>query len=223
MRWPFKRSNAGLADKVPDGGLRRFLETPKPPRDTAVTEIPLLGIDFETTGLMPGTDRVISVGMVDVNGLRIPLGSCENFLVNPGEGVGQSAIIHQLTDDEVLANGVTTEEALDQIFHRLAGRVLLAHHAAIEVGFLTAAVKRIYDISITIRAVDTLGLGLRALGMDEDHPRDALRLWKLRVRAGLPTYKGHDAVVDALACAELYLALAQELKLKDLGAAIRMS
>ena len=125
--------------------------------------------------------------------------------------------------DYLLANGVTTEEALDQIFHRLAGRVLLAHHAAIEVGFLTAAVKRIYDISITIRAVDTLGLGLRALGMDEDHPRDALRLWKLRVRAGLPTYKGHDAVVDALACAELYLALAQELKLKDLGAAIRMS
>lgn len=223
MRWPFKRGNAGLAEQVPDGGLRRYLSTPPPSRDSPVDRIPLLAIDFETTGLVPGTDRVISVGMVDVDGLRIPLGSCANFLVNPGEGVGQSAIIHQLTDDEVLAHGVSTEAALDAIFDRLAGRALLAHHAAIEVGFLSAAVKRIYDISINIRAVDTLGLGLRALGMDEDHPRDALRLWKLRLRAGLPSYKGHDAVVDALACAELYLALAQELGLKDLGAAIRMS
>ncbi|MDO5677688.1 MAG: exonuclease domain-containing protein [Propionibacteriaceae bacterium] len=223
MRWPFKRSNAGLADRVPDGGLRKFLTTTAPPRDTPVSRIPLVGIDFETTGLVPGTDKVISVGMVDVDGLRIPLGSAANFLVNPGGEVGQSAVIHQLTDDEVLAHGVTTEEALDQIFDRLAGRILLAHHAAIEVGFLAAAVKRIYDVSITIPAVDTLGLGLRALGMDEDHPRDALRLWKLRVRAGLPSYKGHDAVVDALACAELYLALAQELRIKDLGTALRMS
>ena len=223
MRWPFSRGNAGLADKVPDGGLRRYLLAEPPSKATPIAEAPLLAVDFETTGLVPGTDRVISVGMVDVQGLRIPLGSATNFLVNPGRGVGQSAIIHQLTDDEVLAHGVTTEEALDRTFDRLAGRVLLAHHAAIEVGFLTAAVKRVYGIRITIRAVDTLGLGLRALGMDEDHPRDALRLWKLRVRAGLPSYKGHDAVVDALACAELYLALAQELHLKDLDAALRLS
>lgn len=223
MRWPFKRGNSGLADKVPDGGLRRYLLTASPPRDTPITQVPLLAIDFETTGLTPGTDEVISVGMVDVDGLRIPLGSATNFLVNPGGEVGQSAVIHQLTDDEVLAHGLTTEQALDRIFDRLAGRILLAHHAAIEVGFLAAAVRRIYGVTINIKAVDTLGLGLRALGMDEDHPRDALRLWKLRVRAGLPSYKGHDAVVDALACAELYLALAQELRIKDLAAAIRMS
>ncbi|MCG6567209.1 exonuclease domain-containing protein [Tessaracoccus sp. ZS01] len=223
MRWSLRRGNAGLADKVPDGGLRRYLQTEPPPRDTPIGQVPLLAVDFETTGLIPGMDKVISVGMVDVDGLRIPMGSATNYLVNPGEGVGQSAIIHQLTDDEVLAHGVTTEEALDRLFHRLAGRVLLAHHATIEVGFIAAAVKRVYDVGITLRAVDTLGLGLRALGMDEDHPRDALRLWKLRRRAGLPSYKGHDAVVDALACAELYLALAQELQLRDLGAALRLS
>lgn len=223
MRWPFRRSNSALADKVPDGGLRRYLTTEPPSRATPIAQAPLLAIDFETTGLTPGTDHVISVGMVDVTGLSIPLGTATNFLVNPGVGVGQSAIIHQLTDDELLADGATSEEALDQVFDRLTGRVLLAHHAAIEVGFLSAAVKRIYGVSIEIPAVDTMGLGHRAMGFDEDHPRDALRLWKLRVRSGLPTYKGHDAVVDALACAELYLALAQELGLKDLGAALRLS
>ena len=223
MKWPFLRSNASQVDRVPDGGLRRFLATEPPNKSLPVTEAPLLAIDFETTGLVPGTDHVISVGMVDVKGLTIPLGTATNFLVNPGVGVGQSAIIHQLTDDELLADGATSEEALDRVFDRLAGKVLLAHHAAIEVGFLSAAVKRIYGLSIEIPAVDTMGLGHRALGFDEDHPRDALRLWKLRVRAGLPSYKGHDAVVDALACAELYLALAQELRIKDLGTALRYS
>lgn len=223
MKWPFRRTNANQAGSVPDGGLRRYLSSEQPSRSLPVTEIPLLAVDFETTGLSPGTDHVISVGMVDVDGLRIPLGSATNFLVNPGVGVGQSAIIHQLTDDELLADGATSEEALDRVFDRLTGRVLLAHHAAIEVGFLTAAVRRLYGLTIDIPAVDTMGLGHRALGFDEDHPRDALRLWKLRVRAGLPSYKGHDAVVDALACAELYLALAQELRVKDLGTALRWS
>lgn len=222
MIWPFKLSNTAVGVTLPDGGLRRYLTTPQPVRGTPVTDIPLLAIDFETTGLVPGTDHVLSVGMVDVTGLRIPLGSAENFLINPGQEVGQSAVIHEITDDE-LQHGCTSEEALDRIFNRLAGKVLLAHHAVVEVGFLAAAVKRIYGVSVTIPAVDTLTLGHRALGFDEDHPRDAMRLWKLRSRAGLPSYKGHDAVVDALACAELYLALAQELGIKDLGTALRWS
>jgi len=219
MRWPFRKSNAALAARIPDGGLRRFLAAPEPRRDTALTDLALLALDLETTGLDPATDHVISVGMVDVDGLRIPLGTMEHFLVDPGEGVGQSAIIHMLTDDELLAHGITVEQALDRVFSRLTGRVLLAHHDAIEVGFLTTAVKRLYGITIDIPSIDTLELGHRALGKDRDHPPDALRLWRLRARAGLPSYRGHDAVVDALGCAELYLALVQELGVRDLRSA----
>lgn len=219
MRWPFRKSNASLAGRVPDGGLRRFLSTAAPRRDTSLAELPLLAVDLETTGLDPSKEHVISVGMIDVDGLRIPLGTAEHFLVDPGKGVGQSAIIHMLTDDELLAQGIPTEEALDRVFSRLAGRVLLAHHDAIEVGFLTTAVRRLYDVTIDIPSVDTLQLGHRALGTDRDPAPDALRLWRLRARAGLPSYRGHDALVDALGCAELYLALAQELGLRTLSQA----
>lgn len=223
MRWPFRKSNAALADRVPDGGLRRYLATPAPSRDTPVGRVPMLALDFETTGLDAEREHIISAGMVDVEGLAIPLGTATNLLVNPGKGVGQSAIIHQLTDDELLAQGVPLERALDVVFDRLTGRVLLAHHAAVEVGFLSVAVGRLYGVRIDIPAVDTLRLGHRALGEDEDHPPDALRLWRLRRRSALPTYRGHDAVVDALACAELYLALAQELGIKTLAQALRWS
>ncbi|QXT62168.1 3'-5' exonuclease [Tessaracoccus palaemonis] len=213
MAW-FRRGNAVLAPRVPYGPLRRFLLSTPPGRDTPLEELRLLAIDLETTGLSPASDHILSVGMVDVDGLCIPLGTATNVLVNPGTGVGQSAVIHGLTDDELLADGIPPAAALDLVFERLVGRVLLAHHAGVEVGFLTAAVRSLHGITIGIPAVDTMVLGHRALGIGEDHPADALRLWRLRRRSGLPTYKGHDAVVDALACAELYLALAQELGLR---------
>ena len=39
----------------------------------------------------------------------------------------------------------------------------------------------------------------------------ALRLWTARERRGLPVYRAHEALTDALACAELYLAQRAEL------------
>ena len=174
MRWPFRRTNAGAADKVPDGALRRYLSAEPVPRSTPISELALLAVDFETTGLTPAADHILSVGMIDVTGLSIPLGTATNFYVNPGHEVGQSAVIHQITDDE-LADAIPSAEALDRVFERLTGRVLLAHHAAIEVGFLAAAVRLLYGVSIELPAVDTMALGHRALGFDEDHPRDALQ------------------------------------------------
>lgn len=221
MSWFTRRANAALAARVPAGGLRRFLSVDPPRRRTAIRQAPLLALDVETTGLDPRRDHLLSAGLVEVHGLQIPLGSAREFLVDQGVEVGQSAVIHQLTDDAISAEGVGLTEALDQIFDALAGRVLLAHHAAIEQDFLRAAVRSVYGIEVTIPAVDTMQLGLRALGEEVRLPGDAARLWRLRARAGLPTYRGHDALTDALACAELYLALAQELGLSTLGDAMR--
>jgi len=220
MRWLRRRGNAALAASVPDGGLRRFLETPPPPRGTRVRELGLLAVDLETTGLEPATDHILSIGAIGVDGLTVRFASAFGCLVNAGVDVGQSAVIHQLTDDEVAA-GIDLPDALDRLFDALAGRVLLAHHTAIEVGFLSAAVRGLHGIDIAIPSVDTMRLAMRAMGEEEPRRPDALRLWRLRARAGLPGYRGHDALTDALACAELYLALAQELGATTLGSLLR--
>lgn len=221
MSWFGRRSEAALASGLPAGGLRRFLTTPRPHRNTPLREAPLLALDLETTGLDPRRDHLISVGFIEVHGLQIPLGTGQGFLVDQGVAVGQSAVFHQVTDDALQSVGVDLAEAVDRVFDALAGRVLLAHHATIEEGFLGAAVRVLHGINIEIPTVDTMTLGLRALGDTEQLPRDAARLWRLRARAGLPGYRGHDALTDALACAELYLALAQELGLSTLREAMR--
>lgn len=220
------------AGRLPDGPLRRYLETPPPDPDTALADLPLLAVDMETTGLDPRRDRVLSVGFVPVDGDRIVLGGAGSMLLRPDgdadDGVGQSATLHGLTDDAVAA-GVTVGQALDAVFDALAGRVLLAHFATIETDFLGALCHAHHGVRPPLVAVDTMELQLRVLrtgvdmGFTTQPEPGQVRLWASRDRYGLPRYRAHDALVDALACAELYLAQAAELAergagtLRDLG------
>jgi len=198
-----------------DTPLVRFLDVPAPRRSTRLADVPFLAIDLETTGLDPRTDRILSVGFVPVDGDVIRLGGARQLIVRADGEVGQSATVHGLTDD-VLAAGLDLEDVLTQVLDALAGRVLLAHYAVIEEEFLSAACRRVFSAPLPVRVVDTLDLQRRLAAGPYDHPRaGTLRLGQARRYHGLPTYRAHAALTDALACAELYLA--QRVALSDRG------
>lgn len=221
--WPGgARGRRRAAAKVPEGGLRRYLEAPVPDKSTPVGELGLLAVDVETTGLDPRRDSVLAVGFVPVDGARIVLGGSGSMVIrsdvmDDDGGVGQSAVVHGLTDD-LVAEGTPVDEALDLLFTALTGRVLLAHYSRIEIDFLRALCRRTYGVRPPLVAVDTLGLQQRVTstridkGFPGDHSLEDLRLWGARERYGLPRYRAHDALVDAVACAELYLAQVAELE-----------
>lgn len=211
------------ARRLPDGPVRRYLEVPVPAGATPLGELRLLAVDVETTGLDPRRDRVLSVGFVPVDGDRIVLGGAGSVLVRSGgegddddDGVGQSATVHGITDDDV-AGGASVEHALGMVFEALVGRVLLAHHSRIEIDFLGALCRRTYGVRPPLLAVDTLGLQRRVagarldMGFTAEPAGEDLRLWGARERFGLPRSRAHDALGDAVACAELYLAQVAEL------------
>lgn len=222
------------ARKAPDGPLRRYLETPPPDPTTPLEDLSLLAVDVETTGLDPRHDRVLAVGFVPVDGERIVLGGAGSVLLRPDrgpgddDGVGQSATVHGLTDDAI-ATGADVEDVLDRVFTALTGRVLVAHYCPIEVDFLGALCRRTFGIRPPVESVDTLELHRRVLGggvdmgFTADPSPERLRLWGARERYGLPRYRAHDPLVDALACAELYLALVAHLRLGELRTALRLS
>jgi DNA polymerase-3 subunit epsilon len=93
----------------------------------------------------------------------------------------------------------------------LSGRVLLAHYAQFDTAFLDAAYRCVGERPILPPDVCTMELQRRLLTRHGEVPPDALRLWGARERHGLPPTKAHDALGDALACAELYLAQVAEL------------
>ncbi len=193
------------------GPLRDYLDVPPPDPATPADELRLLAVDLETTGLDPRCDQVLSVGWVPVDGRSIDLSGARRFVVRAGVEVGQSATVHRLTDDEVAA-GMPLDEVLPRLLAALRGRVLLAHFTDIEEQFLSRACRERYGAPLPVARVDTLELQRRLIvGRGAAPMRIGLRLWTARERFGLPSYPAHDALQDALACAELYLGQVAEL------------
>lgn len=98
----------------PYGGWRTFCMACKPvppPRGNhrGWHQGPLATLDFETTGVDPATDRVLSYALVDDHGVDFV------GMVNPGVAIpSASAAVHGITDRDVAA-APTSEIAIAQI------------------------------------------------------------------------------------------------------------
>ncbi|MFY8134799.1 MAG: exonuclease domain-containing protein [Aquimonas sp.] len=201
--------------------LARHYALPLPSLSTRWRDAGLLAVDFETSGLDSAGDRILSIGWVRIEGARIRMDSARHLLVGSTETVGQSATVHGLTDSDI-ADGLPLGEALQLLLTELEGRVLVSHGAPIELNFLAAACRRCFGLPPTLRYIDTLALE-RRIRRHEVDPSGHLRLHACRERYGLPTYRAHNAAIDALACAELLLAQVgrigdvESLRLRDLA------
>ena len=202
-----ERSRRRQLRRAPPGPLREFLAVPFPPRASDCRRVGFLAVDLETTGLDPAKHEIVSVGWVALTGERIDLSTAGHRLVRPTLAVPEaSAVLHAITDD-LAARGAPPRVVLAELLGLLAGKVLVAHNASFELEFLRAACARAFGGRFLSPAVDTLALGVRALQRRNAAfaPRE-LRLHALRRRHNLPRYRAHDALSDALAVAELFLA-----------------
>lgn len=213
------RSGRSPRSKFATGALKEFYEVPAPHPSTSFDQLPLLAVDVETTGLKPEQHQIVSIGWVPVTGRVIELGGAGYTVIRGTEGftVGSSAVIHHLTDDE-LAVGIGLEEALVQLLDALKGRALLAHFAPMEKNFLSAACQEYFGAPLQLPVVDTFAIERRHMEKMSTYPRgEDLRLARVRARYGLPQYSNHQALTDALACAELFLAQTHTSNASTLG------
>ncbi|WP_257181321.1 3'-5' exonuclease [Corynebacterium cystitidis] len=169
-----------------------------------------LAIDVETTGLKPGRDQLVSVGWVPITNRVIELGQA-GYMVVEGAVVGKSATVHGVTDDDVARDGRPAGEVLAAVREALEGRRLLAHFAQMETGFLSQLHKQVRGSAWKFHddeVVDTFAMERRHMERMATYPRgEDLRLARVRARYGLPVYRNHNALTDAIACAEVYLAI----------------
>jgi DNA polymerase-3 subunit epsilon len=206
-----------LLGRTPPGPLHDYLATPFPDRSEDFRAVEFVALDLETTGLDPRRDEILSVGLVSLRGQRIALATACHWLVTPTRAVPESsAVIHQITDDHAAEHGRPLAEVMPLVLERLAGRVLLGHHVRIEREFLDAACRQLYGSRFLVLQADTEALIGRWLKHRNQPVADrGLRLHAQRERFGLPRYKAHNALVDALATAELFCAFAANRNLGD--------
>jgi DNA polymerase-3 subunit epsilon len=156
-------------------------------------------VDVETTGLEPWKDRVIEIAVVITDGLGVLIDEwCT--LVNPGTGDAGPTRIH-LIESSWLPAAPTFSDIAGDIAVRLSGRVLVCHKSDFDADFLEAEFERaghpIEDLKIP--TLDTLTLA-NTVGL----PR---ALQKACQQLGY-YYDSHNAMDDAIACAELFHRLA---------------
>jgi DNA polymerase-3 subunit epsilon len=201
------RRRRKAADAAPEGPLRDYLSAPRQDPRTPLADVRLLALDFETTSLDAASGFPLSAGWVPVDGMAVRLGGAGSVgFLPPAVGVGDSAVFHGITDDAA-SEGLEESRAVAQILTALRGRILLAHHASIEASFLAAACRRVWGVAVEFDSVDTLEIEHRLVTRGGSEPTPgSLRLGAARERYGLPAYDAHEALTDALACAELYLA-----------------
>jgi DNA polymerase-3 subunit epsilon len=208
-----------LLKKVPKGALYDFLSVPFPSEATCLADLPILSVDFETTGLNAITDKLLSVGFVSIDKRQIKLGSCYHQIINTKCSLDAgNVIIHQITDQQK-SQGQPLRTVVEALLSALAGKVMLVHFARIEKQFLKQACIELYGVCPPLLILDTLTIAKRKLDQrDIAYDPQELRLSALRHKYNLPNHFAHNALNDAIATAELLLAQQKTgvSKLKDL-------
>lgn len=205
-----------LLTRVTAGELLRYLQVPLASTRQTVYDSEFVALDFETSGLNAKTDKLLSIGYVIVRHGRVVLKEKRHWLVNPDITMrADNVIIHKITDDDAQA-GVSFTAAIDDLLAVIAGRVIIVHHAAVEKNFINQACRKLYGHDLPMRMIDTMALAEKNMKQKQQPiAKNSLRLFNLRAQYGLPRYRAHNALEDAIATAELFLAMASR-KASDL-------
>jgi DNA polymerase III subunit epsilon len=193
--------------KAPSGPIKEFLSVPFPDPQSSIEDTPILALDFETTGLDRVKDQLLSIGYVDMIGGFIKLSTAEHFIIKCQQKLqSDNVVIHQITEHEKL-QGIELQVAIERLLNALAGKVMLAHFARIEIEFLSEACRQLYGFVPVFPVIDTLVIAKRRMDMRQvDYDPSELRLPNLRESFDLPGHYAHNALNDAIATAELLLA-----------------
>jgi len=192
--------------KVAGTVLHKTWNTPTPAGGMDWRDVSFLVCDAEMSSLEVTDGELLSLGWVCIDHGAGLLESARHYLVKASNSVGQSAAIHQLRDCE-LAQGLPEAELLDNFLVAAAGRILVFHNAALDIAFLNQLSYRAFDAPLLMPCVDTLLVEQAILRRRDTVIKPAdLRLQACRERYNLPNYTAHNALLDALATAELLIA-----------------
>ena len=214
-----------------------YMETEIPAAGTAWKEAPFAVVDLELTGLDPDQDEIVSFGAVSVVEGRVQVHDALYRVVRPTRMPDPDTIrIHGLRESD-LVGAPCLDDVIGDLLHVLTGRVLVAHVATVEAGFLRAVFEA-RALRLRNPVVDTAALAVELqrlrreppLGRTNDDPAGVAvsspGLSRLAGALGLPVHRPHTADGDALTTAQAFIALATHLDAlvpQTVGSLVRVS
>lgn len=213
VNWPLRYQTLQLAAQSLD--LKEYYYKGIVSGETPLEAVSFMAMDFETTGLNAEEDSIISIGMLPFSLQRIYCHNAIYWVVRPNTPLSEASIvIHHIKHSEIQGSP-RLERLLSPLIEHLAGHILVLHFQKIERLFLNKALQQHWGETLAFPVIDTMEIERQALirgrgwlGRFINTPAGSLRLGDCRQRYSLPRYHSHNALTDAQATAELFLAQA---------------
>lgn len=163
-------------------------------------------LDFETTGMSPEQDDIIQAGLAVLDDAGAV---CSTYatLVRPGRPIPAEIVRITGIRDEDVREAPTVEDVLPDIVPLLQDAVLVGHNVGFDAGFLQAALDRSGYLPFAGRMIDTFALARIVYPTMASYSLEALTQ-----SLGIGHDRPHQADSDALATADLFLAVLAKLK-----------
>jgi len=186
------------------GRLRRWRELPEADLRAAPGAARFVVADVEATGLDVRSDRLIAIGAVTVEASRVALGrSFYAILRQPEASSRENILVHGIGATAQRAGSDPAAALL--AFLEFAGRApLVGFHAAFDDALIRRAMREHLGERWQGRWIDLAQLAPQLMP-EEARARQHLDAWLERF--GIGVFSRHDAAADALATAQLLLAL----------------
>ncbi len=206
MNWRLGLKRFYYSHKLTSGPLLDCWQIPTPNSHQEWTQVPFLVCDAEFSHLELKQGELLSLGWIEIHAGQIKVSSGQHHLIKPQLSVGQSATIHQLRDCE-FAQAKVVDKVLEHFLAAAVGKYLVFHHADLDLAFINYHCERLYGAPLLLPFFDTLQLENNLLNRRNIPIKsDDLTLQACRNHYSLPAYPAHNALVDALATAELFIA-----------------
>jgi len=159
-------------------------------------------LDTETTGLVPGGDRIVEIGCVELIN-HIPTGRHFHVYINPERDVPEEAFrVHGLSTEFLRDKPLFAAEA-DNFLEFIGDGTLVIHNAQFDIGFLNFELERVGKPSLRNVVIDTVEVAR------ERHPGARVSLDALCKHYGIDNSRRvlHGALLDSEILADVYLEL----------------
>ena len=170
--------------------------------------------DIETTGLSNRTCKIIEIGAVKIKAGEVT--DTFNIFVDPECRIPQN--ITELTSitDEMVKGAPREEEAVRSFLEFAGDRLLIAHNANFDVGFIRVAAER-HAIPFNNTFLDTVGLSKYVNPELKNHKLDTIA-----THYKLSDFHHHRACDDALILAHIFFEMVSRLRSEGIDNFSRM-
>ena len=183
--------------------LKAFYQRELPNANSFIDKCHFTSIDFETTGIDPNKDYVLSIGGICLRKGAIDFTTSFHYYVNNSKFIKKdSAVINHITPEQ-LEQGKEPVTAMIELLDKISGGLVLMHCMYIETNFIKSTLGLRKKDPLPFISLDTMAIERQ---LHHDASVEDVRLSAIRERRGFPAYEAHNALVDSLATAEVFLA-----------------